>query len=88
MQSDAAQAYAQAFLTGINTYVRLPRREWPASWQRMKDPVCRLVKALRGHHDSGGFWELCCDAALKDLWFVPVPEWKSVCLHPELDLCL
>ena len=30
-QSDAEQAYTQAWLTGTDTWVRLPRDQWPAS---------------------------------------------------------
>eukprot|EP00969_Alexandrium_andersonii_P104908 4628487-Alexandrium_andersonii.AAC.1 len=47
-----------------------------------------FIKALYGHPDSGGFWEQHCDTALQDLGFVPAPEWKSVYIHPELDLSL
>eukprot|EP00969_Alexandrium_andersonii_P331486 14650989-Alexandrium_andersonii.AAC.1 len=87
-QPDATQAYAQAYLSGIRTHVRLPRHGWPESCRGVIDPVSPLVKALYGHPDSGGCWELRCDAALKDLGFIPVPEWKSVYIHPELDLFL
>eukprot|EP00969_Alexandrium_andersonii_P329448 14558026-Alexandrium_andersonii.AAC.1 len=52
-QLDATQAYPQAYLAGIKTYVRLPWHEWPAHWRGMTDTVCRLTKALRGHPDSG-----------------------------------
>eukprot|EP00969_Alexandrium_andersonii_P213809 9441815-Alexandrium_andersonii.AAC.1 len=54
-QSDATQACTQACLSGLRTYVRLPRHEWPASCQGMTDPVFPLGKALYGHPESGGF---------------------------------
>eukprot|EP00969_Alexandrium_andersonii_P015820 692065-Alexandrium_andersonii.AAC.1 len=84
-QSDATQAYTQAYLSGTETYVCLPRHEWPETCRGVTDPVFLLTKALYGHPDSGGFWERRCDTALQDLGFVPVPEWKSVYVHPELD---
>ena len=52
-QADAVQAYVQAKLKGDPTWVRLPREQWPASWQGMRDPVCPLILALYGHPDAG-----------------------------------
>eukprot|EP00969_Alexandrium_andersonii_P369109 15474386-Alexandrium_andersonii.AAC.1 len=45
-QSDATQAYTQAYLSGIRTHVRLPRREWPESCRGMIDPVFPLTKSI------------------------------------------
>ena len=51
-QADATQAYTQADLKGIPTYVRIPREYWPDHWFRADgtplyhDPICRLKKAL------------------------------------------
>eukprot|EP00969_Alexandrium_andersonii_P324774 14350496-Alexandrium_andersonii.AAC.1 len=89
-KSDATQACTQALLKGTLTYVRLPKHEWPEWWRKagFVDPVCRLDTALYGRPDSGGFWEAHCDAALQELGFVPVPAWKSVHIHPEIDLLL
>ena len=53
-QSDAEQAYTQAWLEGTPTWVRLPRDQWPESWAGMVDLVCPLHLALYGHPDSGG----------------------------------
>lgn len=53
-QSDAEQAYTQARLKGLPTWVELPEEEWPESWQGMRRPARPLVPALYGHPDSGG----------------------------------
>ena len=55
-QSDAEQAYTQAWLTGTATWVRLPRDQWPESWEGMRDPVGPLRLAFFGHPDSGTDW--------------------------------
>ena len=87
--ADGESAYTQAKLGGDVTYVRLPPDRWPDSWKgKFRDPVVRLVLALYGHPDAGGFWELHCERALKKVGFVTVQDWKSVFLHPKLDLLL
>ena len=47
-QCDAEQAYTQAFLKGTETWVRLPKDQWPQKWHddNMKDPVVPLRLAL------------------------------------------
>jgi len=87
-QSDAEQAYTQAWLTGTPTWVRLPRDQWPKSWEGMTDPVCPLMLALYGHPDSGGHWERRCFEHLESEGFVPIPNWPSCFWHPELKLLL
>ena len=66
-QSDAEQAYCQATLKGMETWVRLPEDRWPESWKKLRyrDPVVPLIKALYGRPDSGGWWEQHCDSVLK-----------------------
>ena len=46
-QSDAKQACAQFKLGGDPTWVRLPREQWPESWENMRDPVCPYPRPLR-----------------------------------------
>ena len=55
-QCEAEQAYTQAFLRGTETWVRLPKDQWPQEWidRNMQDPVVPLRLALYGHPDSGG----------------------------------
>ena len=56
-QADAEQAYVQAVVKGTPTYVRIPKHQWPASWEGMHDPVVPLELALYGHPESGVYWE-------------------------------
>ena len=46
--SDAETAYTQAKLKGTDTWVCLPRDQWPQSWidKGCQDPMCKLVQAL------------------------------------------
>jgi len=87
-QSDAEQAYTQAWLRGTPTWVRLPRDQWPAEWEGMDDPVCPLHLALYGHPDSGGHWERHCTEHLVSVGFQELPNWRSCFWHPELKLFL
>ena len=87
-QSDAEQAYTQALLDGTDTWVRLPRDQWPEAWAGMDDPVCPLVLALYGHPDSGGHWEQHCEACLTAAGFEPIDPWRSCFWHPQLSLYL
>jgi hypothetical protein len=90
MQADAEQAYIQAQLTGIATWVELPREEWPEEWVKrgMIRPVCPLHLALYGHPDSGGHWEAHCEAHLASVGFERIPDWHSTFWHPEHKLFL
>ena len=71
-QADAEQAYIQAPLKGTPTWAAVPPDQWPASWAGMKRPVCRLLRALYGHPDSGTYWEEHCDAHVLQAGFEPV----------------
>ena len=58
--SDALQAYLQAELnTKHPTWVLIPKELWPEDWHQKgyQKPMCRLVKSLYGHPESGGHWE-------------------------------
>ena len=47
-QSDARQAYTQAWLRGTETWVRLPRDQWPEGWaDQYHDPVCPPAGLIR-----------------------------------------
>ena len=53
-QSDAPQAYTQCKVgTGFEdlaeTWVELPRDQWPPEWEGMDDLACPLVVAFYGH---------------------------------------
>ena len=87
-QADAKQAYIQSNLGGTPSYVRLPRERQPATWKNMRDPVCRLRKALYGHPDAGGYWEEHCEKHLREWGFVAVPDWRSVYWSQKLKFLL
>ena len=90
MQADAEQAYIQAQLKGIATWVELPREEWPEEWVKrgLVRPVCPLHLALYGHPDSGGHWEAHCEAHLASVGFERIPDWHSTFWHPQHKLFL
>ena len=83
--SDAVRAYTQALLKGTETWIRLPREEWPKAWAGMRDPVVPLRLALYGHPDSGSHWEQHCDQALKAAGFDTIPNWPGCYLHQRLS---
>ena len=90
--SDAEQAYTQAKLKGTDTWVSLPRDQWPQSWidAGYKDPVCPLLYALYGHPDSGGYWEQHCNAHVESVGFKPLSNdgWSSCYWHARLKCLL
>ena len=90
-QGDGKQAYTQALMKGVETWIRLPKNRWPASWKgKFRDPVVRLILALYGHPDSGGLWERHCESCLLKVGFRAVhPEcWPSMYWHAEMKLLL
>ena len=90
-QGDGKQAYTQALMQGILTWIRLPRNRWPKEWIGVyTDPVVLLILALYGHPDSGGLWQRHCEKALYAVGFHPLyPEcWPSMFWHPKLKLLL
>ena len=88
-QSDAEQAYTQAWLRGNETWVKLPRDQWPAGWEGVyHDPVVPLRLALYGHPDSGTDWEVHSQERVMAQGYEPIPNWPSCFWHPELKLLL
>ena len=90
-QNDGVQAYTQALMKGVETWVELPVDRWPKEWiGKYRRPVVLLRIALYGHPDSGGLWEIHCEKMLVTVGFImPDPEgWPSVFFHPELKLLL
>ena len=96
-QADAEMAYTQARFTGPPTWVEVPREQWPDAWfadgagrhqPRFRRPVCRLLRALYGHPDSGGLWERHCDSHLRSIGFREIDPWRSVYFHDKLKVLL
>ena len=90
MQADAMQAYIQSLLSVMETWVRLPKHQWPESWIKrgFVDPVCPLMLALYGHPDSGGYWEKHAEDKLTKAGFKPIQDWKSCFWHPKYKMLL
>ncbi len=80
---DAKGAYTQALLLGAETWVTLPENRWPKHWKgKFHRPVVRLVLALYGHADAGGFWEAHCEEKLLSIgWTRLAEEWQGVFWH-------
>ena len=84
LQSDCLRAYTQAPMKGEETYIRLPKAWWPSHWVgRYKDPLCRLLRALYGHPDSGNHWADKLGSELKARNFKEVDGWSSVFVLDE-----
>ena len=85
LQSDCIKAYVQAEMKGPPTFVRLPRDWWPEAWKGMRDPVCRLLRAVYGHPQSGDIWADKLTAELVKEGFQVVEAWPSVykCMDGE-----
>ena len=71
----------QATFEGSDTWVQLPRDQWPkgAGWEEYYNPCVKLKLALYGHPLAGLYWENHCKNALAKCGFEPVPGWE--CLH-------
>ena len=61
--SDARSAYTQVVFENekeidfVETWVSLPRNRRPSSWDKYKDPVCKLRVNLYGQPLAGLYWE-------------------------------
>ena len=96
-QADAEQAYIQADIEGIATWVALPPEAWPDSWYvgkgeekkpRYQKPVILLKKGFYGHPDSGTLWEKHCNKVVVKAGFRVIPNWPSCFFHDKLKLFL
>ena len=67
--------------------MRLPPEARLDGW-KVKNPVCKLKKALYGHPDAGTLWERHCDKNLKRVGFVPFQNWSGAYWHDEYKLFL
>ena len=89
---DAQQAYIQAKIVrkgAPETFIRLPRPWWPRWWHgKFQDPVCRLIKALYGHPESGAIWQVHLDVRLKALGWQMIRELPSAYRHLNREAML
>ena len=89
--SDALQAYLQAELkTKQPTWVLIPRELWPEDWHAKgyQKPMCRLVKSLYGHPESGGHWERHLTKSVVGMGGKPVDNHPSSFWFEESRLLL
>lgn len=85
--SDAQQAYTQSKHKGIETWIFLPRDQWPKRWEtKCKDRVVKLRVAHYGRPLSGAIWESHCTARWCSVEFEPVQTWESA--HLDLGMTL
>ena len=93
-QSDCIRAYTQAALPkdGPETWIRLPKKWWPAHFFRnpktglpYKDPVFPLRVALYGHPRAGDLWHDMLCGVLLEMGCVAVEGWPSVYVAFEGD---
>ena len=85
------RAYVQSKLnSAYDTYVRIPRELWPKDWIKrgLKQPCCKLNKALYGHPEAGGHWELHLKKAIEECGGSKVPDHPSTFWFEEASLLL
>ena len=69
-------------------WIRLPRRKWPKSWEKIEDPVVLLERNLYGHPLEGLLWERRFEEAFLELGWGKVPNWECLFVHRKQGLCL
>lgn len=75
--SDAIRAYIQSNLNSKHeTWVLIPPELRPKHWKARR-PMCKLVKALYGHPESGGHWEAHLEKAVAAIGGEPVENHPS-----------
>ena len=85
--SDARSAYTQVVFENekeidfVETWVSLPRNRRPPSWDKYKDPVCKLRVNLYGHPLAGLYWEKFCHRAVTSCGFERVKGWECLYVH-------
>ena len=81
--SDAPGAFTQSELQRDETWITLPREQWPKSWEKKdRRPVVKLRLALYGRPLAGCCWEQKWTQEVRKHGFEPVPDWESVYFHP------
>ena len=87
--SDAVRAYIQSDLDSLHeTWVAVPPELRLSSWSHIRRPMCRLVKALYGHPESGAHWERHLEKVVVKIGGQRVPDHPSLYRFPEQGLLL
>ena len=69
-------------------WIRLPKHEWPKSWEYIEDPVVLLERNLYGHPLAGLLWERQFEKALMELGWEKIPKWECLFVHRKQKLFL
>ena len=98
---DATQAYLQSYIDRpgcASTWVELPRAWWPESWfdeqgnPLYQRPLCKLIRALYGHPESGAIWEKHLGSVLRDMGWEAAEGisgvWTKPCNQKGQKACL
>ena len=56
-------------------WIRLPRHNWPKSWEKIEDPVVPPERNLHGHPLAELLWERQFEQALLELGWKKLPNW-------------
>jgi hypothetical protein len=84
--SNAIRAYIQSTLNSQHeTWVLIPPELRPKHWAARR-PMCRLVKALYGHPESGGHWE--AEKAVQKIGGISIPNHPSSFFFPASRMLL
>ena len=90
--ADATSAYTQVILAEmpdhVDTYISLPPHRRPASWNKIDNPVCLLVRNLYGHPLAGLHWEKHCQKAIFKAGFEQVLGHECLYVHKAKELFL
>ena len=90
--ADATSAYTQVILADmpdhIDTWISLPPHRRPASWKKIENPVCPLVRNLYGHPLAGLYWEKHCQKAIFKAGFEKVMGHECLYVNKEKQLFL
>ena len=92
-QNDGTQAFTQAELGNVHsnavTWARLPKELQPTSFTKYRDPVVIVKKALYGHPEAQGHWDMHLEAILiNKLGYQKFENWPSLYWHEKQRLLL
>ena len=88
--ADAIRAYIQSLLKSkVETWVGIPPDLWPAHWKgKYTRPMCKLVRALYGHPESGSHSEQHLKEAVVAIGGEPIENHPSSFWFPDHLLSL
>ena len=71
-----------------DTWIRLPRHNWPKSWSCMEDPVVPPERNLHGHTLAGLLWVRQFEKVLLEHGWEKVPNWECFFVNRNKGLFL